>query len=151
MRRAGQQRSAARAGRRAWEATHAEWARPDATFVVLICCQLLLPPYLPVLRSGESGAGKTECTKQCLQYLAEVAGSSSNVENRILQANPILEGFGNAKTLRNNNSSRFGKYVEIFFDKKNAICGAQNTDYLVSSCVIFFLFFFFLLFFSLKH
>jgi myosin heavy subunit len=100
-----------------------------------------------VLCSGESGAGKTECTKQCLQYLAEVAGSSSNVENRILQANPILEGFGNAKTLRNNNSSRFGKYVEIFFDKKNAICGAQNTDYLVSSC--FFIFSF--LFFFLKH
>ena len=71
------------------------------------------------------------CVQQCLQYLAEVAGSSSNVENRILQANPILEGFGNAKTIRNNNSSRFGKYVEIFFDSKQAICGAQNTNYLL--------------------
>jgi myosin heavy subunit len=75
--------------------------------------------------------GKTECTKQCLQYLAEVAGSTSNVENRILLANPILEAFGNAKTIRNNNSSRFGKYVEIFFDKKHSICGASNTNYLL--------------------
>jgi len=84
-----------------------------------------------IVISGESGAGKTECTKQCLQYLAEVAGSTSNVETRILQANPILESFGNAKTIRNNNSSRFGKYVEIFFDQRHSICGAQNTNYLL--------------------
>lgn len=84
-----------------------------------------------IIISGESGAGKTECTKQCLQYFAEVAGSSNNVEQKILQANPILEGFGNAKTVRNNNSSRFGKYVEIFFDPKASICGARNTNYLL--------------------
>jgi myosin heavy subunit len=68
---------------------------------------------------------------QCLQYIAEIAGSTSNVEQRILLANPILEAFGNAKTLRNNNSSRFGKYVEVYFDTRNTICGASNTNYLL--------------------
>eukprot|EP00808_Paulinella_micropora_P018987 g73411.t1 len=84
-----------------------------------------------IVISGESGAGKTECTKQALQFLAEVAGSATNVEQKILQANPILESFGNAKTVRNNNSSRFGKYVEILFDQRNSICGATTTNYLL--------------------
>jgi myosin heavy subunit len=84
-----------------------------------------------IVISGESGAGKTECTKQALEYLAEIAGSTDNVEQRILKANPILEAFGNAKTVRNNNSSRFGKYVEIFFNNQMTISGARNINYLL--------------------
>jgi myosin heavy subunit len=81
--------------------------------------------------SGESGAGKTEATKQCLNYLAFIAGSSSGIQDRILKASPILEAWGNAKTLRNNNSSRFGKYIEIWFDHHYSIIGSSNTTYLL--------------------
>ena len=84
-----------------------------------------------IVISGESGAGKTEATKQCLQYLAAIAGSVSGVEKKILMANPILEAFGNAKTLRNDNSSRFGKYLEVYFNSNGKIASASTSNYLL--------------------
>eukprot|EP00462_Mataza_sp_D1_P024235 CAMPEP_0175127448 /NCGR_PEP_ID=MMETSP0087-20121206/4390_1 /TAXON_ID=136419 /ORGANISM="Unknown Unknown, Strain D1" /LENGTH=1428 /DNA_ID=CAMNT_0016409423 /DNA_START=43 /DNA_END=4329 /DNA_ORIENTATION=+ len=85
-----------------------------------------------IIISGESGAGKTEATKQCLNYIAAIAGSVGGVEKKVLQANPILEAFGNAKTIRNDNSSRFGKYMELFFEPEDGrICGASTTNYLL--------------------
>ena len=85
-----------------------------------------------VLISGESGAGKTEATKQCLKYLATIAGSSSNIEEKVLVANPLLEAFGNAKTIRNINSSRFGKWMEVYFDRKTTeMVGSKIINYLL--------------------
>lgn len=84
-----------------------------------------------VVISGESGAGKTESTKLILQYLAAVDRSRNNlVTEQILEATPMLESFGNAKTLRNDNSSRFGKYLEVFF-KDGVITGANTRNYLL--------------------
>ena len=88
-----------------------------------------------ILISGESGAGKTEATKQCLNFLADTAGSESGLEQRILRANPILEAFGNAKTLRNDNSSRFGRWMEVHFfasgRNEGEIAGAFVENYLL--------------------
>ncbi|KAI3762096.1 hypothetical protein L1987_52519 [Smallanthus sonchifolius] len=88
-----------------------------------------------ILVSGESGAGKTETTKMLMQYLAYLGGRKATegrtVEQQVLESNPVLEAFGNAKTLRNNNSSRFGKFVEIQFDKHGRISGAAIRTYLL--------------------
>lgn len=111
-----------------------------------------------ILCTGESGAGKTENTKKVIQYLAHVAASSRSargsvsaihippgqdqiqqhkdlnlgeLENQLLQANPILEAFGNAKTIKNDNSSRFGKFIRINFDTAGYISGANIETYLL--------------------
>ncbi|XP_076944168.1 myosin-11-like [Bidens hawaiensis] len=88
-----------------------------------------------ILVSGESGAGKTETTKMLMRYLAYLGGRKGtegrSVEQQMLESNPVLEAFGNAKTVRNNNSSRFGKFVEIQFDKQARISGAAIRTYLL--------------------
>uniref|UniRef100_A0A8C2ZXN9 Myosin Ic, paralog b n=1 Tax=Cyclopterus lumpus TaxID=8103 RepID=A0A8C2ZXN9_CYCLU len=87
-----------------------------------------------ILISGESGAGKTEASKKILQYYAVTCPASEQVQtvkDRLLQSNPVLEAFGNAKTLRNDNSSRFGKYMDIQFDFKGAPVGGHIINYLL--------------------
>uniref|UniRef100_A0A5B7AAI2 Putative myosin-1 n=1 Tax=Davidia involucrata TaxID=16924 RepID=A0A5B7AAI2_DAVIN len=83
-----------------------------------------------IIISGESGAGKTETAKIAMQYLAALGGGSG-IEYEILKTNPILEAFGNAKTSRNDNSSRFGKLIEIHFSETGKISGAQIQTFLL--------------------
>ncbi|XP_034032086.1 unconventional myosin-Va-like isoform X2 [Thalassophryne amazonica] len=93
-----------------------------------------------IIVSGESGAGKTVSAKYAMRYFATVSSSSggSTVEERVLASNPIMEAFGNAKTIRNDNSSRFGKYIEIGFDKKYCIIGANMRTYLLEKSRVVF-------------
>lgn len=89
-----------------------------------------------VLISGESGAGKTETTKHVMNFLARAGASESPVERQVLQTNPLLEAFGNACTLRNDNSSRFGKFIELQFQpsrNSHRLCGATIHTYLLES------------------
>ncbi|KAB5531005.1 hypothetical protein PHYPO_G00135900 [Pangasianodon hypophthalmus] len=89
-----------------------------------------------IIISGESGSGKTEATKLVLRYLAAIQ-HKRNITQQILEAAPLLESFGNAKTVRNDNSSRFGKYIEIFLDE-GVISGAITSQYLLEKSRIVF-------------
>ncbi|KAG4987023.1 hypothetical protein JHK86_034714 [Glycine max] len=84
-----------------------------------------------IIISGESGSGKTETAKIAMQYLAALGGGCSGIENEVLLTNFILEAFGNAKTSRNDNSSRFGKLIEIHFSTMGKICGAKIQTFLL--------------------
>uniref|UniRef100_G1SGV3 Myosin IH n=1 Tax=Oryctolagus cuniculus TaxID=9986 RepID=G1SGV3_RABIT len=87
-----------------------------------------------ILISGESGAGKTEASKKILQYFAVMCPMTESLQvarDRLLLSNPVLEAFGNAKTLRNDNSSRFGKYMDIQFDFQGVPVGGHIISYLI--------------------
>ncbi|XP_071962722.1 uncharacterized protein [Antedon mediterranea] len=93
-----------------------------------------------MLITGESGAGKTENTKKVIQYFASIASSASKepqtgekkgLEEQVIQTNPPLEAFGNAKTIRNDNSSRFGKFIRIHFGGNGKLAGADIETYLL--------------------
>merc|ERR1712055_72230 len=91
-----------------------------------------------MLITGESGAGKTENTKKVISYLAMVATSGKkaatkkvSLEDQIVATNPILESYGNAKTARNDNSSRFGKFIRIHFITSGKLCGCDIVSYLL--------------------
>ncbi|XP_072321462.1 unconventional myosin-Va isoform X3 [Eucyclogobius newberryi] len=93
-----------------------------------------------IIVSGESGAGKTVSAKYAMRYFATVSGSASeaNIEEKVLASNPIMEAIGNAKTTRNDNSSRFGKYIEIGFDNRYRIIGANMRTYLLEKSRVVF-------------
>ncbi|XP_045538296.1 unconventional myosin-Va [Papilio machaon] len=86
-----------------------------------------------IIVSGESGAGKTVSAKYAMRYFAAVGGNASEtqVERKVLASSPIMESIGNAKTTRNDNSSRFGKFIEIHFDELYRISGASMRTYLL--------------------
>merc|ERR1719457_84242 len=94
-----------------------------------------------ILITGESGAGKTENTKKVIQYFANIAATQaaskqddskkSNLEDQIVHTNPVLEAWGNAKTIRNNNSSRFGKFIRIHFGTSGKLSGGDIEVYLL--------------------
>uniref|UniRef100_A0A665VYA7 Myosin VC n=1 Tax=Echeneis naucrates TaxID=173247 RepID=A0A665VYA7_ECHNA len=93
-----------------------------------------------IIVSGESGAGKTVSARYAMRYFAVVSksGSKTRVEDKVLASNPVTEAIGNAKTTRNDNSSRFGKYTEIGFDRRYRIIGANMRTYLLEKSRVVF-------------
>ncbi|CAL8396070.1 unnamed protein product [Boreogadus saida] len=93
-----------------------------------------------IVISGESGSGKTVSAKFTMRYLAVVGGASeqTSVEERVLASNPVMESIGNAKTTRNDNSSRFGKYIEIGFGPTGEMLGANMRTYLMEKSRVVF-------------
>ncbi|XP_047426087.1 unconventional myosin-Vb isoform X1 [Mugil cephalus] len=93
-----------------------------------------------IIVSGESGAGKTVSAKYAMRYFATVGGSANDtsVEEKVLASSPIMEAIGNAKTTRNDNSSRFGKYIEIGFSRNYHIIGANMRTYLLEKSRVVF-------------
>ena len=112
------------------------WAQAHNTFNEMVISQ----GNQCVLISGESGAGKTEATKIVMKYLAQIAAKQGTPEEReagllvgekLKQCSPVLESFGNGKTVRNDNSSRFGKFMQVKFNSKNLLVGAFTIKYLL--------------------
>ena len=98
---------------------------PHSLITAPLCAQ-------SVIISGESGAGKTETAKILLQYLAVVSTTAGgDLHQRVLQTNPIMENFGNARTVWNNNSSRFGKFLTLQFSPSGRMQGAYIRTYLL--------------------
>ena len=117
------------------------YAVADAAYVAMMGGEGEALKSQSILVSGESGAGKTESVKIMMEYIAQLGGRSdgedtpgdrySNVAEAVIRANPLLEAFGNAKTLLNNNSSRFGKFTKILIDKRGRIAGSRVDVYLL--------------------
>ena len=87
-----------------------------------------------ILISGESGSGKTESTKYIMRYLSYISSGNMNIEDKVLETNPILESFGNASTIRNHNSSRFGKFIQLYFRRDGTMSHSKISTYLLEKC-----------------